>query len=231
MPSVLATSDDLSGRARIREAALRLFAADGIAATSIRAVAEEAGVSPGLIVHHFESKDGLCRAVDEAALDRIERAVASVPASERVGDRVEQQTQEIAIVIRDAPLLADYIGRALVERGAAGVALFERMAERARGGLQAAARAGNLQPGVDRRWAPLQLILLLFGPFLLRPLLEQDLGESLLSEGALLSDGCAPTPTCCATGCIADAQRGVGTAAASARGRRSCSSTAGPARS
>ncbi len=168
-----------------REAALRLFAANGIAATSIRAVAEEAGVSPGLIVHHFESKDGLCRAVDEAALDRIERAVASVPASERVGDRVEQQTQEIAIVIRDAPLLADYIGRALVERGTAGVALFERMAERARGGLQAAARAGNLQPGVDRRWAPLQLILLLFGPFLLRPLLEQDLGESLLSEGAL----------------------------------------------
>lgn len=185
MRSVLATGDDLSGKARIREAALRLFSTNGIAATSIRAVAEEAGVSPGLIIHHFGSKDGLCRALDEAVLDRMEQAVQAVSSSAPATDLVEQQAQEIAAVIRDAPVLADYIGRALSERGEAGVALFERMAERARGGLRAAARAGNLRPGVDRHWAPLQLILLLFGPFMLRPLIEEALGDSLLSDGAL----------------------------------------------
>src|SRR5947209_13632787 len=42
---------DLTGKARIRDAAMALFAKQGVAATSLRAVARAAGVSPGLVVH------------------------------------------------------------------------------------------------------------------------------------------------------------------------------------
>ena len=45
---------------------MELFGAEGVAATSLRSVAGAAGVSPGLVVHHFGSKQGLVRAVDEA---------------------------------------------------------------------------------------------------------------------------------------------------------------------
>jgi AcrR family transcriptional regulator len=38
---------------------------DGLNGTTVRAIASDAGVSPGLVIHHFGSKDGLHRACDE----------------------------------------------------------------------------------------------------------------------------------------------------------------------
>src|SRR5262252_4469110 len=56
---------DLTSAARIRDAALEAFSARGVAGTSIRDVAKAAAVSPGLVQHHFRSKAGLRRAVDD----------------------------------------------------------------------------------------------------------------------------------------------------------------------
>ena len=50
------SASDLTARARIRDAALARFGAEGIAGTSVRAVAADAGVSPALVLHHFGSK-------------------------------------------------------------------------------------------------------------------------------------------------------------------------------
>jgi AcrR family transcriptional regulator len=60
-----AAADDRTTRARIRDAAINRFARDGIAATSVRAVAAEAGVAPSHVVHYFRSKAGLRAACDE----------------------------------------------------------------------------------------------------------------------------------------------------------------------
>lgn len=57
--------DDRTARARIRDAAITRFAADGVAATSVRAIAADADVSPGLVIHHFGSKDALRHECDE----------------------------------------------------------------------------------------------------------------------------------------------------------------------
>src|SRR5690349_6626082 len=59
--------DDLTARAVIRNAALRLFGARGFDAVTVRQIAAEAGVSAALVVHHFGSKEGLRAAVDEHA--------------------------------------------------------------------------------------------------------------------------------------------------------------------
>lgn len=56
---------DLTARAAILDAALRLFAARGEDATTVRAIAADADVSPALVLHHFGSKDGLRQAVVE----------------------------------------------------------------------------------------------------------------------------------------------------------------------
>src|SRR3954464_12699485 len=58
---------DLTGKANIRNAALRLFAERGHDAVTVREIAAAAGVSPALVVHHFGSKDGLRAAVDDYA--------------------------------------------------------------------------------------------------------------------------------------------------------------------
>lgn len=53
---------------RILRAALQRFAVAGLAAP-LRAVAQDAGVSAGLIIHHFGSRDQLLRACDARALE------------------------------------------------------------------------------------------------------------------------------------------------------------------
>jgi len=65
--------EDLTARARIREAAIRLFAERGIEKTSVLDIAEAAGVSGGLIRHHFGSKDGLREACDSYVFDELLR--------------------------------------------------------------------------------------------------------------------------------------------------------------
>lgn len=67
-------------RDRIISVALELFAERGPDAVSTRDIASAANVSQPLIAHHFGSRDGLLRAVDEhvmAIFDGLVEAVAS----------------------------------------------------------------------------------------------------------------------------------------------------------
>lgn len=60
---------DPQTRAAIADAARRRFAADGYAATTVRAVAADAGVDPALVLYFFTSKDGLFAASVEWPFD------------------------------------------------------------------------------------------------------------------------------------------------------------------
>lgn len=59
------SESDLTTRARLRNAAIRVITREGLGRFTARRVASEAGVSPGLIAHHFASMDGLRRACDK----------------------------------------------------------------------------------------------------------------------------------------------------------------------
>ncbi len=61
----MVSDPDQTARANIRASALELFALKGPDAVSIREIAAAAGVSPGLVLHHYGSKQGLRDAVDE----------------------------------------------------------------------------------------------------------------------------------------------------------------------
>lgn len=62
----------------ILEAALRLFAREGYAATSTSKVAKAAGVSEGLIFRHFQSKEGLLQAILTEGQEMAKRAYADI---------------------------------------------------------------------------------------------------------------------------------------------------------
>lgn len=59
----MSSVDDRTARARVRDAALELFAERGEDAVTMRQIAERADVSAALVVHHFGSKAGLREAV------------------------------------------------------------------------------------------------------------------------------------------------------------------------
>jgi AcrR family transcriptional regulator len=73
--SPVRSASDLTARARIRDAAIECFAEEGFD-TGLRTIAMGAGVSPGLITHHFGSKAAL-RAECDAEVLRQYRAVKS----------------------------------------------------------------------------------------------------------------------------------------------------------
>lgn len=69
--SAVETADDKTAQAKIRDAAIARFPRDGLNGTTVRAIAKDAGVSPGLVIHHFGSKAGLHRACDEHVVHLI----------------------------------------------------------------------------------------------------------------------------------------------------------------
>ncbi|SPL95857.1 Transcriptional regulator, TetR family [[Actinomadura] parvosata subsp. kistnae] len=71
------SEEDLTTRARIRDAAMTLFAEQGVKATTIRGIAEAAKVSPGLVQHHFGTKEALRLACDEYVLTYIRAQVGA----------------------------------------------------------------------------------------------------------------------------------------------------------
>ena len=68
-PSPARAPTDLTARARIRDAAIECFAQEGFG-TPFRTIAARAGVSPGLITHHFGSKGALRTECDAEVLER-----------------------------------------------------------------------------------------------------------------------------------------------------------------
>lgn len=67
-----------TSRERIREAALRQFARKGLSAARIRDIADEAGISQGLLYRYYGSKDEVFTDLIEDALDKLIDAVRRV---------------------------------------------------------------------------------------------------------------------------------------------------------
>ena len=94
-------SDDT--KALVRSTALRLFRERGYAATTMRAIAQEAGVSTGNAYYHFASKDHL---VQELYLDvNREHAAAASAVLARGGDL---STRLRAVLLAGVDAFAEY---------------------------------------------------------------------------------------------------------------------------
>lgn len=109
--------EDMTARARIRDAALLLFAERGVKGATFRGIAEAAGVSVGLVQHHFGSKDELREACDAYTVDTVRRLST---ASGGLGDPGFQAWAErLGLPVRR------YLARALVDGSAAAARLFD----------------------------------------------------------------------------------------------------------
>jgi AcrR family transcriptional regulator len=177
---------DLAPRARIREAALRLYAEHGLRATSIRMVAEEAGMSPGAVMHHFKTKDELAEAVQHAVIAKIRQVVSEVGHGEPPPVATRARRQAFDQLVSENPAIAGYLRRVILDGGPAGAALFTEGFELVRSEMLALVDAGVARPLPDPDvglvlYRAVHLAHIVFGP-----LVEQMLGLSL-SDPVVLS--------------------------------------------
>lgn len=144
MDSVATVPDDRTGRARIRDAALRRFGDHGVNATSLRVIAEDAEVSPALVVHHFGSKAGLIRACDEhvSATTRHakQQAMAAGAGFDALGSLREAEASR--------PLLR-YLARRLVDHSPQVATLVDELVTDAQAYLSTGEDTGMIRPTAD----------------------------------------------------------------------------------
>lgn len=144
MPSRTTPAADLSTRARIRDAAIRRFAQDGMDAP-LRAIAADAGVSPGLILHHFGSRAGLREACDEHVLRRVRDNKTSVLGP---GGGVGAFLVQLAQVEGNAPFVG-YTLRCMQAGGALAEEFLAHVVDNAVEYMEAGVAAGMIKPSRD----------------------------------------------------------------------------------
>lgn len=148
----VAAEGDLTGKANIRNAALRLFGERGHDAVTIREIAAAAGVSPALVVHHFGSKEGLRAAVDDYAGQAFDSLFAM---DERdlvatvTGDSPASVAEVFARAFPPGSPLPAYLRRLLLTNDPAGAALFGRWFAQTRRLLDDMGGLGATRPSDD----------------------------------------------------------------------------------
>ncbi|MCZ7373824.1 TetR/AcrR family transcriptional regulator [Micromonospora sp. WMMC250] len=86
--------DATETRQLLLDAARQRFARDGYAATTVRDIADDAGVNVALISRYFSSKEGLFEACLRAAGDELHRTAGQTPA-ERVPEAIARHIADL----------------------------------------------------------------------------------------------------------------------------------------
>lgn len=179
---------DLTAEARIRDAAIARFGSQGYAKTTIRQIAADADVSPGLVIHHFGSKEALREACDDYVLQTMIRVKMDVTTDDSEG---------IAAVMSEfgpeAPYGA-YLLRMLTDESAAGARLWDQIVEFTHTYYNREVSGFTLLPGVDpvaraQVLIAFSLSLHAFAPHIARGLGSDELtGDALLRANAALAE-------------------------------------------
>ncbi len=186
------TSDDadLTARANIRNAALRLFAERGHDAVTVREIAAAARVSPALVVHHFGSKDALRAAVDAHAAASFDVVFAELDGQDLAemlagGGTSTSVAEAFARAFPHGSPLPAYLRRLLLTNDPAGAALFGRWYAATRRLLDGMVALGVATPSEDPAVRAAFLLANDLAVILLRNQIATAIGDDPLTPAGL----------------------------------------------
>ncbi len=169
--------EDLTAQARIRDAALRLFGERGVEGTTIRDIARAAGVSGGLVRHHFGSKEDLRAACDSYALRRLVEIKEQAILQGQIANPGFVASAQPAVVG-----LLQYFARSMADGSPAAASMFDEMVDLTERWLEEHSQAQIR----DRRAHAAVLVAMELGALMLREQLSRVLGDDILiPEGNL----------------------------------------------
>lgn len=181
-------------RPRLLDAAIACFARAGIAATSLRSIATEAGVTPALLHYYFGDKAQLVQAsIDERLLPALAPMRAHVEQAR--GDPatlVAGYVRGVAAMVAQNPWVPSlWVREVLCEGGALREVLFSRLipqlpqmlAQR----FATAQAAGELNPGLDPRLLVVSLVGLTLFPAAGAPIWRRLFAADDLDADALIA--------------------------------------------
>jgi TetR/AcrR family transcriptional regulator, regulator of cefoperazone and chloramphenicol sensitivity len=168
---------DLTSRARIRDAALRLFGERGVDATRIREIARVAAVSGGLVRHHFGSKDDLRAACDSYALQQLVRIKERAILDRDMAKPGFLSSAQPALLV-----IVKYLVRSMVDGSSSAASMYDQIVELMENWL-VAHHEGEMS---DPRALAALLVAMELGVLVMREQLSRALGADILGpEGHL----------------------------------------------
>ncbi|BBX01334.1 TetR family transcriptional regulator [Mycolicibacterium moriokaense] len=176
--------DELRKLERIRRAALKSFATRGAAATSLRSVAADAGVSLGLVQHHFETKAGLIKAVDDYVLSVV-IDVVSQPVSSPPGDSIADMGSRVTTLLLEHPDVVDYFGRALIDGSRLGNTIWDTLYAFGTVRWTARKERGEARDDIDVTWAAVNSLVLAVGTLIVRGHIERQVPDAFTTPEQL----------------------------------------------
>lgn len=189
-------------RPRLLDAALACYVREGIAATTLRAIAREAGVTPALLHYYFGDAQQLQRAVvEERVLPVVEGFRSMLPLDGGLAELIAAFVAGIAALVGAHPWFpALWVREVLCEGGALRAIVLRQFAPQIPQALAArfmrAQREGVLAAGLDPRLLVVSLMGLTLFPAASAPIwrsffTSDDIDASVLREHtmALLDRG------------------------------------------
>lgn len=167
-----ATNEDLTAKARIRNAALDLYSKSGPDRISLRAIASEAGVTLGLVQHHYKTKAGLRDAVDQLVVDYFATALAEVPDAEHPADLAGARDEAVRRMLAANPPVVDYVRRAVLDPSGENLHLLDALVDLTAREVSTLRKSGRAS---TRRRESTQIVAVLvrqMGEMLLAPLVD-----------------------------------------------------------
>ena len=167
-----AGDQDLTAKARIRNAALDLYASQGEDRTSMRAIAAAAGVTVGLLVHHYGTKDNIRDAVEELIVDYFRQAIAQAPADGTLGGVAAARNAAVTEMLAANPEVVNYMRRTLLDPAGPRGHLLERLTELTRSAVSELRRAGQASVKRAESTQVTEVVIRQLGHLFLQPMLD-----------------------------------------------------------
>lgn len=174
-------------RERLIQAATELAIEQGFDASGLREIAARAEVSPGMVAYYFGDRRGLYEAMFQSAFERISAQVAALldDPERRDEDRLDELLRLHVGAITSDPWLPRLLIREVL--GAGDSPMRARFRESVGGGplplvirwLEEEQTRGVLRADFDPRLLALSLASLAAFPFLMLPVIGEEIGLSL----------------------------------------------------
>jgi AcrR family transcriptional regulator len=171
------SSEDLTAQARIRNAAIAAFAAEGFQKANVRDIAASAGVSPALVIHHFRSKAGLREVCDEHVL----RALLQRAQDEAHPAGVRNGIRDYLANPSEFHEQVHYMVRAIDEDSPAADRFVQAMLDESEAQLSAGVADGSVRPTADARAMSVLTMLISLSLLTMPPAIARTLGHEALN--------------------------------------------------
>ncbi|WP_309132731.1 TetR/AcrR family transcriptional regulator [Brevibacterium sp.] len=161
--------------ARIKQAAIGEFAENGFTKTTIRAIASAADVSPGLVIHHFGSKEALRTACDDYVFTAITEAKEA---------NAQYSTMAIQLMFEDPQMRTnvDYLVKSLLDPSDHGQRFFEHYIDVVENFVTQGIAGYTFRQSTDPRGQAAMIASFALAPMVLSERLRTSLGTTDIKD-------------------------------------------------